>query len=194
VERTGRQRSSITNGHRGPPFTKTLASCAIFMKRTDYSLIVLWVIVCAAMALVVSGVIYIAADILTETMKVVVGTVGALIAAIFSHALAQARELEQKRQQAMQSNYEKLLERISSAIRSGDDPDDAFSTAHLQSWVFGTPEVVRKTQEILKATDKEGRKAALRALVQAMRKDVGLEVDDKLPLELIFKERKTTGI
>lgn len=123
-----------------------------------------------------------------QMLVALIGGAFVLMGGIWTHALTLHREQHLEQQREMQRNYCRLLENIDEVIRKPEVRSDAFSKVHLETWMVGSKDVILMTQSLIKASDKEARKKALRKLVLAMRKDVGLPVLKGVDL-VVFEKR-----
>ena len=124
-----------------------------------------------------------------DTLVALIGGAFVLIGGIWTHALTRLREQQLEQQRDMHRNYRRLLDNIEKVIRNPEVSSDDFSKVHLESWMVGSEDVIRNTQLLIKARDKRARKKALKELVFAMRRDVGLPVVKGVELRDVFLKR-----
>lgn len=86
-------------------------------------------------------------------------------------AVHQEKELAVIQRKTMQDNYARVLDRLAPYIRNPSHNGDDFTTAHLFTWVVGSPEVVALTSRFMRERTPD----SLDALLLAMRKDLALE-------------------
>lgn len=157
------------------------------MRREDKSIFAGW----AGLLIIFLFAVYVARDVIDamgDVLAAAVAGIFVLIGGIWTHALTRIREQSLMQERDMRVNYSALLERIGDAIRRGDS--DAFSAAHLQSWVVGSMDAVRITQEFLEASDNKARKHKLEKMVRVMRRDVGLSsIGQDLTLDSVFPQQ-----
>ena len=102
--------------------------------------------------------------------------------------LAEQRDLEIQKQK--QNNYNLLLEKIASYIRDGKSNNDSLSLIRLYSWIYGSEDVIKYTDEFMKSKNK----VSLEQLLVAMRKDVGLKISNPDSLSIsgeIFAQQES---
>ncbi len=156
------------------------------MKKEDGMVLGLWVlllVVGAALWQNLGSVI----DAIGDVAAAFISALAVLIGAILTHALTQLREQNNAQLFEKQRNYLKLLDRIDDVIRRPEAVSDSFSKAHLESWVVGSPEVVKLTQSLLESEEKEQKRTAIVSLLAQMRTEVGLpKLSKEIDLEKIF--------
>jgi hypothetical protein len=140
------------------------------MKRQDFAIAALWTVVLAVTVIAAIYSIRFAADAAAKTMVSIIGAAGVLLGAILTHALAAFREQQLELQKQRQINYAALIEKMAPFVRAPKSQIDIFTTAHLYSWVVGSPAVVEMTAEFIKNRSESN----LKSLLLEMRKDVGL--------------------
>jgi hypothetical protein len=149
------------------------------MKGEEIAIVVLWATILFVIGLVAVNALEPLVQAAGQVFAAVVSGGALLLGGILTHTLTQFREQRLSQRQRMQENYAKLLEKVGTIIRDPENLSDDFSTIHLESWVVGSPQVIQKTKELLNATDEGARKAALQALVYAMRADMGLQTTNE---------------
>jgi small-conductance mechanosensitive channel len=159
------------------------------MNRQNWGIGIAWGI--AIILVIVASIVGLRSTVENVT-KIIVAVIGALtlvISAVVTHALTQARELQFEQQKQRQANYEKLLGRVASFVRKKADSDDGFDSGHIYSWVVGSKEVIKATQDFVKDSSQTN----LKTLLLAMRADMGLgSVDDLMPT--VFEIKTVPGV
>ncbi len=155
------------------------------MKREDISIAVIFFIAVA----VLLWATYETLQLIKELGPALIAGAVTLMAAVLTHTLAQLREQRQQQQELKQSNYSELLEVAAKYVRKPSDNRDNLDKAHMLSWVVGSKEVIKATQEFTEEQDD----VALRKLLEAMRQDIGLS---KVPNALepnVFPPQEAPG-
>jgi hypothetical protein len=124
-------------------------------------------------------------DALSKYAPPIIAALASIYVAMLNHALTQQREIQLQHQKEKQNNYENLLKVVCDLIRDPNNKD-IWDTIHLYSWVVGSNDVVRKTQEFSEKKDEE----SLKSLLVSMRNDIGLEKIDSDLEPKVFEERK----
>ena len=153
-------------------------------------IVILWGI---AILVIIGAVAY----TLLEALKTIAPIIASIIAgsfaiagAVLKYALEVEKSAEIKRMELMQENYKNILNKIAQYIKSKGTDADALSSAHLESWVVGSPEVIKLTQNFM---DKRSN-LRLKSLLQQMRKDIGLTDKDLQKLQLLAFTREQGGV
>jgi len=136
------------------------------MKRENAAIAVLWLLTLGVAVWAAIKTI----SLLAQFGPAVIAAAATLLAAILTHTLTDVRQQRMEQQKQKQSNYAELLEIAAKYVRNPSDHRDKLDTAHLYSWVVGSSEVIRATQEFTDNRDD----VALRKLLDAMREDIGL--------------------
>lgn len=160
----------------------------------DLPIVVVWLLLLIVIVVALwTGILIETLQALGEGLAAVISGAFLLLAAILTHALNVSREQQLNHEREMQKNYASVLGQIGDLIRGGAS-SDAFSVVHLQSWVWGSPAVIRATQVLLdvsKSPDVETKRAALERLVREMRNDAGLpEAPDDLRLANVYSKQE----
>lgn len=124
------------------------------------------------------------AEAAADVIVAVITASATLFAAVFGYVFQRLKELElaavQRRQElelqernTKQENYKRVLEELAPFLRNPREEADAFTTAHLLTWVVGSPKVVMLTGELMTARNS----GTLDNLLFAMRQD--LEPDQR---------------
>jgi hypothetical protein len=185
------------------------------MRIQDWGMLLLIYITVVIIALAVIYGITTVVQQVTDVMVEVIAAAATIIGAIVTHALTAIREqnlqqqryaaqqkleeerykkqqkLEQQRQK--QSNYAQLIRLIGPYVRYPERIRDELDTAHLLSWVYGSPDVVMKTVAFKRdITDRK-----VLELLRAIRDDVGVQKLDIEGTEFLGvfgpKETETPG-
>lgn len=125
-----------------------------------------------------------------EILVAVIAAAATLLSAIFGYLFQRTKELELawlhrkqelefQQRRVTQENYGRIIQGLASFIRNPKQSADDFATAHLFTWVTGSPEVVLLTLEFIEQPNP----SILDRLLLEMRRDLSLETDRNL-LEL----------
>jgi hypothetical protein len=127
-----------------------------------------------------------------EVLAAIVSAAALLLGGILTHALTVIREQHLQQQREKQKNYERLIESIDKVIRKPGPTSDDFAKIHLESWVVGSPDVIKHTQELLVGKEPSERKKAVEELLLSMMKDLGLPLpSSKLELKGVFEKQES---
>lgn len=122
-----------------------------------------------------------------DVVAAIISALAVFIGAILTHALTQIREQRDRQLMEKQRNYLQLVNQLNEIIRNPHAPSDRFSTVHLESWVVGSPEIVKLTQSLLETKNREQRRKAVKNLLAKMRTEVGLaKLDESIDLKCVF--------
>jgi hypothetical protein len=136
-----------------------------------------------AIAATCYGLVVLTDAVVKMAVAVIAGTAG-IMAAILTHTFQQMREhemerlhrmreLEMERLHQKEKNYALIIERLGEYLREPEAKGDYFTSAHLLTWVVGSPEVVKLTLEFMTARNPE----TLKRLLIQMRSDLNLPTD-----------------
>jgi hypothetical protein len=151
------------------------------MRREDLAIAVLWSVI---LVILIFAVVVGLRETIDATSKIIVAVIGAAVtlgAAILTHAFTVLREQRLELQRQKQLNYAALVDKLAPFVRGPKEQIDEFTKAHLFSWVVGSSEVVERTTEFMALRSAP----ALKALLLAMRRDLGLP-DTDAPLGPLF--------
>ena len=151
---------------------------------------VLWGI---AILVIIGAVAYTLLEALKQIAPIIASIIAgsfAIAGAVLKYALEVEKTAEIKRMEMMQDNYKTILSKVSQYIKSKGTDADALSSAHLESWVVGSPKVVELTQEFMDHRTN----IRLKKLLQQMRKDVGLIDKDLGKINLLAFTTDRGGI
>jgi hypothetical protein len=121
-------------------------------------------------------------NVAKEILVAVIAAAASLLSAVFAYvfqrnkelelaSVQRDRELEIIQRKTMQENYTRVLEKLAPYVRNPNQGGDDFTTAHLFTWVVGSPKVVGLTSLFIHERTPEN----LDALLLAMRSDLALE-------------------
>lgn len=139
------------------------------MDNDDRAVVGIWAVVLILAAWAGIYAVTSSLDAVTKVMVAVVGGAAVLLGAILTHALTSLREQKIELQRQRQTNYGILADRLVPFVRAPERSDE-LTQAHLYSWVVGSPEVIDCTGRFVKTRSEDN----LRALLVAMRRDIGL--------------------
>jgi hypothetical protein len=109
-------------------------------------------------------------DAVAKMALAVIAAAAGIMTAIVTHTLQQMREREMERLRKRQENYVQIVERLGAYLRDPEQKGDDFMSAHLLTWVLGSPEVVNLTLEFMAKQDD----LTLNRLLIQMRSDLNM--------------------
>jgi len=151
-------------------------------QRKNIALGIAWAIMVGAIACTITLALSQAVAELIKLGAAIIGAASIIMVAILNHATAVIRAEESEKRRAKQENYRKVVERLAKYVGSQRDDHDFFESAHLETWVYGSSQVVELAQDFM---DKCGNDR-IKKLLLAMRKDIGLDLEGLENLEVIF--------
>lgn len=156
------------------------------MRREDIGILVLWVVLVTVLVTALAFGLPSVIETLGDVAVAVIGAAAVLLGGILTHALTVIREQRLEQQREKQRHYAELLKVIDELVRKPGAFSDEVAKVHLASWVVGSATVVRQTHALVHAKTAKERTEALKALLLAMRRDIGLSAQPDLPLTGVF--------
>ncbi|MCF8020937.1 MAG: hypothetical protein K9L62_16275 [Vallitaleaceae bacterium] len=138
--------------------------------------ILLVVILAVALAIISFQVIISILDAAIELLVACITGIVTLAGIFISHVLKDIQQQKISQMQAKQKNYENLINHIDSLVNERDATNVNFAKVHLHSWIVGSPNVIQKTEKLIKEVkDNNGAsRNSVEELLNCMREDLGL--------------------
>lgn len=112
-------------------------------------------------------------DAVVKMAVAVIAAAAGIMTAILTHTLQQMREQDMERLRKKQENYALIIGKLGAYLRNPEENGDDFTSAHLLSWVVGSPEVVKLTLQFMGAKNVD----TLNKLLMQMRSDLKMQID-----------------
>ena len=151
-------------------------------QRKNFALGIAWAIMVGAIACTITLAL---SQTIAELIKLgaaIIGAASIIMVAILNHTTAVIRAEESEKRRAKQENYRRVVKRLANYVRSQRNDKDLFECAHLETWVYGSTQVVELAQDFMA----EGGNDRIKELLLAMRKDIGLDLGGLNEMEIEF--------
>ena len=145
------------------------------MKNGSFMSIVVWLVGLIVLAIVIFYITLEFVKVIDTIAATIVSATVPLLVILLKFSLGLAQSAEEKRIALKHQNYGLIVEKITKYVTSNGAEYKEMASAHLESWVVGSPQVIMKTVDFMKKRDTE----SLKSLLLQMRNEVGL-VNDNL--------------